>query len=104
MFTTTRKVYKRLSNFMWPFLVASREELITRDPWGRPKPTLGQKRNIFRTTVRKDVAGGLERQILCYEERSIYVRTFTGKEEDAGLAQEVPLRGVGEEGLTSQLT
>jgi hypothetical protein len=54
---------------MWPFLVASLEERITRDPWGRPKPTLGQKLNIFRTTVRKDVAGGLERQILCYEER-----------------------------------
>jgi hypothetical protein len=54
--------------------------------------------------VRKDVAGGLERQILCYEERSIYVRAFTGKEEVAGLAQEVPLGGVGEEGLASQLT
>jgi hypothetical protein len=89
---------------MWPFLVASLEELITRDPWGRPKPTLGQKLNIFRTTVRKDVAGGLERQILCYEKRSVSVRTFTGKEEDTGLAQEVPLGGVGEEGLASQLT
>ena len=54
---------------MCPFLVASLEELITRDPCGRPKPTLGQKLNIFRTTVRKDVAGGLEIQILCYEER-----------------------------------
>ncbi len=44
---------------MWPFLVVSLEELITRDPWGRPKPTLGQKLNIFRTTLRKDVAEGL---------------------------------------------
>ncbi len=76
----------------------------TRDPWGRPKPTLGQKLNIFRTTVRKDVAGGLKRQILWYGERSIYVRAFTGKEEDAGLAQEVPLGGVRVKGLASQLT
>ena len=52
--------------------------------------------------MRKDLAGGLERQILCYEERSIYVGASTGKEEDAGLAQEVPLGG--EEGLASQLT
>ncbi len=56
------------------------------------------------TTVRKDLAGGLVRQILCYEERSISVRTFTGKEEDTGLAQEEPLGGVGEEDLASQLT
>jgi hypothetical protein len=99
-----RKVYKRLSDCMWTFLASTLQELITRDPWGRPKPTLGQKLNIFRTTVRKDVAGGLDKQILCYEERSIYVRAFTGKEEVAGLAQEVPLGGVGEEGLASQLT
>jgi hypothetical protein len=66
---TIRRYNKRLSVWMWAFLAASLEELITRDPWGRPKPTLGQKLNIFRTTVRKDVAGGLERQILCYEER-----------------------------------
>jgi hypothetical protein len=51
--------------------------------------------------VKKDIAGGLERQILCYEERSIYVRVLTGKAEDAGLAQEEPLGGVGEEGLAS---
>ena len=69
MFMTIRRYNKRLSVWMWAFLAASLEELITRDPWGRPKPTLGQKLNIFRTTVRKDVAGGLERQILCYEER-----------------------------------
>ncbi len=47
-----------------------------------------QKLNIFRTTVGKDGAGKLDIQILCYEERSIYVRALTGKEEDAGLAQE----------------
>ncbi len=104
MFMTAKKVYKRLSNCMWTLLASTLQELITRDPWGRPKPTLGQKLNIFRTTVRKDVAGGLERQILCYEKRSVSVRTFTGKEEDTGLAQEVPLGGVGEEGLASQLT
>jgi hypothetical protein len=44
---------------------------------------LVQKLNIFMTTVSKDVAGGLEIQILCYEESSIYVRALTGKEEDA---------------------
>ncbi len=90
MFMTTRKVYKRLSNFMWPFLAASLEELITRDPPGRPMRALVQKLNIFRTTVSKDVAGGLAIQILCYEERSICVRALTGKEEDAELAQEEP--------------
>ncbi len=49
-----------------------------------------QKRNIFRITVGKDGAGKLDIQILCYEERSIYVRALTGKEEYAGLAQEEP--------------
>jgi hypothetical protein len=44
--------------------------------------TLVQKRNIFRATVRKDVARGLEIQIFCYEERSSYVRALTGKAED----------------------
>jgi hypothetical protein len=44
---------------------------------------LVQKLNIFVTTVSKDVAGGLAIQILCYVERSIYVRALTGKEEDA---------------------
>ncbi len=83
MFMTTRKVYKRRSNFMWPFLAASLEELITRNPAGRPMRALVQELNIFRTTVRKDVAGELARQILCYEERSIYVRALTDKEEDA---------------------
>jgi hypothetical protein len=59
VFMTTRKVYKRLSESMWTFLAASLEELITRNPPGRPKRTLGQRLNIFRTTVRKDSAGGL---------------------------------------------
>jgi hypothetical protein len=63
-----------------------------------------QKRKIFRATGRKDVARVLEMQILCYEERSVYVRTLTGKAEDPGLAQGEPLGGVGEEGLASQLT
>ena len=89
---------------MWPFLVASLEELITRDPWGRPKPTLGQKLNIFRTSVKKDGAGRLEIQILCYEERPTDVRVLTGKREKGGLAQEEPLGGVVEECLASQLT
>ena len=75
---------------MGPFLAASLEELITMDPPGRPMRALVQKLNIFRTTVSKDVAGGLAIQILCYEERSICVRALTGKEEDAGLAQEEP--------------
>jgi hypothetical protein len=51
-----RQVYKRLSDCMWTFLAASLEELITRDPWGRPKTTLGTKLSILRTTVRKDGA------------------------------------------------
>ncbi len=38
----------------------------------------------------------LRNKILYYEERSIYVRLLTGKAEDAGLAQEEPLGGVGE--------
>jgi hypothetical protein len=63
---------------MGPFLAASLEELIT----------MVQKRNIFRITVSKEVAGGLDIQILCYEERSICVRALTGKEKDAGLAVE----------------
>ncbi len=75
---------------MGPFLAASLEELITMDPPGRPMRALVQKRNIFRITVSKEVAGGLDIQILCYEERSIYVRALTGKEEDAELAQEEP--------------
>ncbi len=76
---------------MLPFLAANLEELITRDPQGRPMRALVQKLNIFMTTVSKNVAGGLAIQILCYEERSIYFRALvTGKEEDAGLAQEEP--------------
>ncbi len=102
MFMTTRKVYKRLSNFKWPFLAASLEELITRDPLVRPMRALVQKLNIFRTTVSNDVAGGLAIQILCYEERSICVTALTGKEED--WLKKNPLGGVGEEGLASQLT
>ncbi len=46
VFMTTRKVYKRLSNCMWTFTTTSLEELITKDPPGRPKRTLGQKLNI----------------------------------------------------------
>jgi hypothetical protein len=52
VFIITRKVYKRLSYCMWTFLAASLEELITRDPPGRPMKTLVHKVNIFRTTVR----------------------------------------------------
>jgi hypothetical protein len=63
VFMTTKKVYKRLSYCMWTFLAASLE-----DPPGRPMKTLAHKVNIFRTTVRKDGAGGLEIQILCYQE------------------------------------
>ncbi len=79
----TRKVYKRVRDCMWTFLAASLEELITRDPPGRPMRALVQKMNIFRTTVSKDEAGGLAIQILCYEERLNYVRALTGKEENA---------------------
>ncbi len=34
VFTTTRKVYKRLSDCMWTFLAVSLEELIAKDPRG----------------------------------------------------------------------
>ncbi len=64
MFITIRRVIKRLSDCMWTILAASLEELIPRDPPGRPMRTLVQNRNIFRATVRKDVGGGLERQNL----------------------------------------
>jgi hypothetical protein len=50
--------------------------------------------NISRTTVRKDVAGGLEVQILWYEKRSILPEAGKGK----------PPGGVGDVGLASQLT
>ena len=63
MFMTTKKVYKRLSNCMWTFMTTSVEELITRVLLGRPKRTLGQKLNIFRTSVKKDGAGRLGIQI-----------------------------------------
>jgi hypothetical protein len=99
-----KKVYKRLSNCMWTFMTTSLEELITRVLLGRPKRTLGQKLNIFRTSVKKDGAGRLEIQILCYEERPTDVRVLTGKREKGGLAQEEPLGGVVEECLASQLT
>ncbi len=64
MFMTIRRLYKRLSDWMWAFHATSLEELITRDPPCRPMRTMVQKRNIFRATVRKDGAGGLERQNL----------------------------------------
>ena len=83
-------MHKKRSDCILIFLAASPEELITMDPPGRPMRALVQKRNIFRITVSKEVAGGLDIQILCYEERSICVRALTGKEEDAGLAQEEP--------------
>jgi len=104
VFMTTTKMYKRLSNCMWTFMTTSLEELITRVLLGRPKRTLGQKLNIFRTSVKKDGAGRLEIQILCYEERPTDVRVLTGKREKGGLAQEEPLGGVVEECLASQLT
>ncbi len=47
------------------------------------------------------MAEDLRDKILYYEEWSIYVRVLTGKAEGAGLAQEEPLGGVGEEGLAS---
>jgi hypothetical protein len=66
VFMTIRRLYKRLSDWMWAFLATSLEELITMEPPGRPMRTLVQKRNIFSATahVRKDIAGGLERQNL----------------------------------------
>ncbi len=54
--------------------------------------------------VKKDGAGRLEIQILCYEESSTDVRALTGKREKGGLDQEEPLGGVVEECLASQLT
>ncbi len=101
VFMTTTKVYKRLSNCMWTFMTTSLEELITRVLLGRPKRTLGQKLNIFRTSVKKDGAGRLEIQIICYEERTTDVRVLTGKREKGGLAQEEPL---GMSGLPADLT
>jgi hypothetical protein len=47
VFMTTRKVYKRLCDFMWTFLAASLEELITRDLPGRPMRTSVQNLNLF---------------------------------------------------------
>jgi hypothetical protein len=57
VFMTTRKVYKR------DLMAASLVELITRDSPGRPMRTLVQKLSIFKATVRKDGAGGLDIQI-----------------------------------------
>ena len=45
---TIRRYNKRLSVWMWAFLAASLEELITMDPPGRPMRALVQKLNIFR--------------------------------------------------------
>jgi hypothetical protein len=102
---TTRKVYKRLSNFMWPFLAASLEELITRDPPGGPMMALVQKLNIFRTTVSKDVAGVLAIQILCYELRGRFMSEHSqARKRTHDWLKKNPLGNVGEEGLASQLT
>ncbi len=75
MFMTITKLYKRLSKCMWTFLAASLEELMSPGTPGQAMRTLVQKRNIFRSTVRKDGAGGLEIHILCYEERSIFCQS-----------------------------
>ena len=96
MFMTTKKVYKRLSNCMWTLLASTLQELITRDPWGRPKPTLGQKLNFFRTTVRKDIAGGLERQNLMLWGEVNLCQITHRQGRGRRLAQEEPLEGVGE--------
>jgi hypothetical protein len=47
VFMTTRKVYKRLCDFMWTFLAASLEELITRDPPGQAHEDLGAEAEHF---------------------------------------------------------
>ncbi len=57
------------------------------------KRTLGQKEHL-QDNCEERGAGGLEIQILHYEEMSIDVRALTGKEEGAGLAQEEPPGGV----------
>jgi hypothetical protein len=54
----------------------------------------GAEAEYFQDNCEERGAGGLEIQILCYEERSIDVRALTGKEEDAGLAEEEPPGGV----------
>ncbi len=57
--------------------------------------------NFSRTAVRKDVTGGLQVQMLWYEKRSIHTG---GRQKDAEMAQGEPPGGVGEGGLTAQLT
>jgi hypothetical protein len=57
--------------------------------------------NISRTTVRKDIAGGHQVQMICYEKRSILPEA--GKRMQK-LAQGKPPGGVREGGLASQLT
>jgi hypothetical protein len=54
------------------------------------KRTLGQKLTIFRTSVRKEVSEDLRYKSYVMKSGGTDVRALTGKEQDAGLAQEEP--------------
>jgi hypothetical protein len=74
-------------------------------PPGQVHKDVGAEAKHFQVmTVRKDIAGGLRYKSYFMRRGQSYVRALTGKEVDAGLAQEEPLGVVGEEGLASQLT
>ncbi len=89
-------MHKRSSDSEGTSLAVVLEELITRVP-GKSMRSLARAWN----SSEKYGVGGLQLQILCYEESSIHVE---GKREDAGQAQREPPVGVGQGGLTSHLT
>ena len=69
-------------------LVANPLEFITRGP-SMSMRSPQHKMNISRTTVRKDVVGGLEVQILWYEKRSILLEA--GKRMQEWLKENLPM-------------
>jgi hypothetical protein len=99
VFMTTRIVYKRLSDCMWTFLAASLEELITRDPPGRPMRTLVQKLNIFRTTVKKYGAGRLDKKSYFMRRGQFMSEHSQARKRTQDWLKTNPLGGAGEEGL-----
>ena len=68
-------------------LAANPEEFITRGP-SMSMRSQWHKMNISRTTVRRDVAGGLEVQILWYEKRSVLPEA--GKRMQEWLKENLP--------------
>ncbi len=68
-------------------LAANPEGFITRGP-SMSMRSQWHKMNISRTTVRKDVAGGLEVQILWYEKRSVLPEA--GKRMQEWLKENLP--------------